>query len=87
MKKTKKQPMPAYHIAGWYGSFAIILAYILVSFGFTNSKELLYQLLNLSGAASLFYLAYKNRVKETMFLNGFWCVIAVFSIFNVVSKV
>ena len=72
--------MPKHHIAGWYGSIAIVSGYFLSSFGVLNSSMLVYQFINLSGAAGLFYLGFHKRIKESMFLNGFWIVIATISI-------
>ena len=61
MNKTKKQAPPLHHIAGWYGSIAIISAYSLGSFNILEPDSTVYQLINLTGAAGLFYLAYHLR--------------------------
>jgi len=37
-------------IIGWYGMAAILLAYALVSFSFLSASNIIYQLLNFTGA-------------------------------------
>lgn len=49
MFKIKNSP----GLIGWYGAFSIVLAYLLISFSFVKSDDVLYQLLNLTGAISL----------------------------------
>jgi hypothetical protein len=80
MKKQKRKLMPRHHIAGWYGSIAIVSGYFLSSFGVLDSGSIIYQIINLSGAAGLFYLGFHKHIKESMFLNGFWIVIATISL-------
>jgi hypothetical protein len=86
MAKTKTKNMPIYHIAGWYGSCAIVSGYFLVSFGVFDSNDLAYQVLNLSGASGLFYLGFKKGISESMFLNGFWIIIALISLTRMVLQ-
>lgn len=72
--------MKLHHITGWYGSVAIVTGYFLSSFGVLDSESTVYQLINLTGAAGLFYLGFHKHIKESMFLNGFWVVIAIVSL-------
>ena len=80
MPKNKKQKqIPLYHVTGWYGSVAIVSGFFLVSFGILHTGDFLYQLINLTGASGILYLSYKKNVKESLFLNSFWAVIALIS--------
>lgn len=83
MKNQKHKLMPRHHIAGWYGSIAIVSGYFLSSFGILRSDMIVYQLINLSGATGLFYLGFHKHIKESMFLNGFWIVIATISLLRI----
>ncbi len=80
MKKKSKKIMPLHHVVGWAGAITLIGAFFLVSYGVIKTDQLIYQVLNIFAAAALFYLGYKKDVKESMFLNGFWFVIALSSI-------
>ena len=48
-------------LAGWYGTVAIVLAYILVSFKVVPANGVIYQLLNLTGALGIICLLYTSR--------------------------
>ena len=78
--KKQKTHIKLHHITGWYGSIAIVSGYFLSSFGVLDGDSILYQMINLTGASGLFYLALHKRIKESMFLNSFWIVIATISL-------
>ena len=67
----------AYEILGWYGTFAILLAYALVSYGFLPSTGLAYQMLNLTGALGIMAISYKKKVMQTVALNIIWSLIGI----------
>lgn len=48
-------------IIGWYGTFAIIIAYILVSFDIISVNTFIYQILNMTGAFGIVYISFKKK--------------------------
>ena len=62
---------------GWYGMFAIVSAYLLVSIGTLSAHGLTYQLLNLSGAISLIWISWLKGVFQGVIINVFWVAIAM----------
>jgi hypothetical protein len=76
MEKSKKDPHILAQIAGWYGTGAIMLAYISVSFGWIEPDSFSYQLLNLTGAAGIIAIAWVKWVPQSIALNIFWGAIA-----------
>ncbi len=74
MNKKKNQIA---EIAGWYGAFAILLAYILVSFELITAKGATFQLLNLTGAIGIIIIAVYKNVKQSVVLNVVWAVVAI----------
>ena len=48
-------------IFGWYGSLAIILAYVLISFNFLSSHSVSYHILNATGALGIVFRRYQKK--------------------------
>ena len=69
-------------ILGWYGAFAILGAYFLVSFNTISAESLLFQLLNASGAIGLLVIASYKGVKQAVLVNAVWLIIALVAIIN-----
>ena len=67
-------------IAGWYGTFAILGAYALVSFSYVSASSILYQLLNLTGALGIVVVSLRRKVYQPAVLNIFWALIALLAI-------
>jgi len=67
----------AVNVLGWLGSFAVVLAYGLISANRVQSDSLGYQLLNLFGAAFLIINTIYWGAYPASFVNLFWIVIAV----------
>ena len=67
-------------IMGWYGMIAILIAYALVSFKIVGSNNLLYQILNLTGAAGMVIVSISKGAKQPALLNIIWYVIALVAI-------
>lgn len=70
--------------AGWYGTVAIVLAYMLVSFKVIESDSLPYQLLNLTGALGIVAVSLVKRVKQPAVLNMFWAAIAFVALLSII---
>lgn len=61
---------------GWYGTFAILLAYALISFKVIPSSGYLYQILNLTGAIGIVIISVVKKAKQPAALNIVWAAIA-----------
>lgn len=72
-------------IAGWYGTFAILGAYALNSFGVIESKSLVYQLLNLTGAIGIVIVSESKHVHPSVVLNAVWTVIAAVALVRILA--
>lgn len=68
---------------GWYGTFVVILAYFLVSFGYVSSSAFSYQLLNLMGALGILYIVLKKKVYQSAAVNLVWGIIAVIAMVKI----
>lgn len=64
-------------VLGWYGTLAIVGAYLAVSFGWLHAEGLAYQLVNITGAMGLMAIAWVKRVKQNVVLNLFWAGIGI----------
>lgn len=68
---------------GYYGTVAIVLAYALVSFGFMTAQDLIYQILNATGAMGIVYISFAKKAYQPAILNVIWTIIAVIAIVNI----
>lgn len=69
--------------AGWYGTIAILSAYVLVSFEVISSDGIAFQLLNLTGALGIIAIATYKKVRQSIVLNIVWSVVAIIAIINI----
>jgi len=83
MKNMKKDFFSEF--CGWYGVIAILISYGLLSFGFIDSGDLLYQILNGTGALGIVYDATKDKNYQPVVLNTIWALIALISIIKILS--
>lgn len=70
-------------IIGWYGAFAIVLAYALVSNSYISSTGYIFQLLNLTGAFGIIWISYRKKVYQSVALNIIWAIIATVAIIKI----
>ncbi|HLP86566.1 MAG TPA: hypothetical protein VK153_01670 [Candidatus Paceibacterota bacterium] len=70
-------------IIGWYGTVAIVTAYALISFNIISSSNLVYQILNATGALGIVYISFKKKAYQPGVLNIIWTVIAIIAIINI----
>lgn len=73
-------------ISGWYGTVAIVGAYDLNSFSLIETEDLLYQLLNLTGAIGIVIISFYKRAYQPGVLNLIWSVIAFFAMMNIIFQ-
>lgn len=79
--KSKFKPI---EVVGWYGAFAILLAYALNSFNILESNDLVFQLLNLTGAIGIVAISYTKGAKQPAVLNMAWSVVALVAIVQII---
>lgn len=80
--KSKKRELFD-NIAGWCGAVAIMLAYLMVSFGVLDANSLAYHLLNLTGAIGILIIAAEKHVRQSVIVNVFWAAIALVAILRI----
>jgi len=76
----------AVSILGWYGVLAILSAYGLLSLGLIESRSITYQILNLTGAATLAYETINKRDFQPAVLNVVWALIAAVALLSLMLK-
>lgn len=67
---------------GWYGMLAIISTYALANFNILSTSDILYQLLNITGASGLVYISFKKKAYQPGVLNIIWALIALIAIYR-----
>ena len=65
---------------GWIGTLFIITAYTLNSFGFLQTTDIAYPILNLLGAITAGIRIYYKKNWSNLFLEFFWGGVAIISI-------
>lgn len=83
-KKKMSQKQLLAELAGWYGTVAILAAYVLVSFSIISGDGLVFQLLNLTGALGIIAIAAYKKVRQSIVLNVFWSVVAVVALIRLI---
>ena len=71
-------------IIGWYGTFAIVLAYALVSFSVLKGNGTVFQLLNFTGAIGLIVICLLKKVYQSAVLNIIWTIIALVALLKII---
>ena len=71
---------------GWYGAVAIVGAYALNSFSLISTQDLLYQLLNFTGAIGIVIISFYKKAYQPGVLNLIWSFIAFFALLNIVFQ-
>jgi hypothetical protein len=81
--RTIKNMKKFIELFGWYGTGAIILAYALVSLSVLEPTDLVYQLLNVTGALGVLGISIYKRAYQPAVLNVVWTLIALVAITKV----
>lgn len=71
---------------GWYGVLAILSAYLLVSFNAITPNNIIYQLLNLTGAGGVVVEALSKKDTQPAVVNAIWAIIAAIAIVRLLIK-
>lgn len=69
---------------GWYGVFAIVLAYALLSFGVIDSTSLVYQILNITGALGIVIISFHKKNYQPAILNTIWMIVGIMAIIKII---
>ena len=76
----------AVEVAGWAGALLILLAYLLLSMGRVTGQSLLYQGMNIVGAAGFAVNGWWHRALPSAALNVLWLLIGAFASWRIVRK-
>lgn len=73
------------NILGWYGTLAIVTAYVLVSFSFILPNSMLFQVLNGTGAIGIVIISLHKKAYQPAVLNIIWTLVALIAIINILK--
>ena len=73
------------NILGWYGTLAIVIAYVLVSFSFILPNSMLFQVLNGTGAIGIVIISLYKKAYQPAVLNIIWTLVAFIAIINILK--
>jgi len=72
-------------LVGWYGVIALLGAYAAVSFGYLTSGDILFQVLNVTGALGIVIDALAQKNWQPVVLNIVWGTVAIVSLIRILS--
>jgi len=72
-------------IVGWLGVGLIIVAYALLSFSILESRNGVYQIMNLLGSVGIIINSFAKKDYQPAALNIVWALIAIFALINLAS--
>jgi hypothetical protein len=67
-------------IFGWYGTFAILVSYALVSFSVIKAESVIYQFMNITGSIGLLSIALVKKVFQSVTINIIWALIGILAL-------
>ena len=76
----------AVEVAGWTGAALILLAYLLLSAGKLTGQSLLYQAMNVVGAAGFVINGWWHGAIPSAVLNVLWLLIGAAATWQIVKK-
>ena len=76
----------AVEIVGWAGAVLILLAYLLLSAGRLTGQSLVYQGMNVVGAAGFVVNGWWHGAMPSATLNILWLMIGVFASVRIVTR-
>ena len=76
----------AVEVAGWTGATLILLAYLLLSAGKLSGQSLVYQGMNVVGAAGFVINGWWHRALPSAALNVLWLLIGAFASWRILKK-
>jgi hypothetical protein len=76
----------AVEVAGWAGALLILLAYLFLSMGRLTGQSLVYQVMNIAGAAGFVINGWWHRALPSAALNVLWLLIGAFASWRIIRK-
>jgi hypothetical protein len=76
----------AVEIVGWAGALLILLGYLLITAGKLTGKSLLYQAMNVLGAAGFAINGWWHRALPSAALNVVWLLIGAIASWRILKK-
>ena len=76
----------AIEVVGWAGAILILLAYLLLSAGKFSGQSLLYQGMNVVGAAGFVINGWWHGALPSATLNVLWLMIGLFASIRILQK-
>jgi hypothetical protein len=76
----------AVEIVGWIGAALILLAYLFLSAGKLTGQSLVYQGMNIVGAAGFVINGWWHRAIPSAALNVLWLLIGAFATWRILKK-
>jgi hypothetical protein len=76
----------AVEAAGWAGALLILLGYVLITTGKLTGKSLLYQAINVLGAAGFAINGWWHRALPSAALNVVWLLIGAIASWRIIRK-
>ena len=72
---------------GFYGMFAALVAFGLITKGIVTARSLSYQLLNLTGGIALCYYSFVKTAWASVVLNVAWILIAIYGLYVIYTQI
>jgi hypothetical protein len=76
----------AVEVVGWAGAALILLAYLLLSAGRLTGQSIVYQGMNIVGAAGFVVNGWWHRAIPSAALNVLWLLIGAFASWRIIRK-
>ncbi|MBA2467578.1 MAG: hypothetical protein H0V46_08250 [Sphingomonas sp.] len=76
----------AVEVAGWAGASLILGAYLLLSMGRVTGQSLLYQVMNVAGAAGFIVNGWWHGAVPSAVLNIFWMLIGAAAVWRIMTR-
>jgi hypothetical protein len=76
----------AVEVVGWAGALLILLAYLLLSVGRLTGQSLVYQGMNIVGAAGFVVNGWWHRAIPSAALNVLWLLIGAIASWRIIRK-
>jgi hypothetical protein len=76
----------AVEVVGWAGALLILLAYLLLSAGRLTGQSILYQGMNIVGAAGFVINGWWHRAIPSAALNVLWLLIGAIASWRIIRK-
>ncbi|MEP7129722.1 MAG: hypothetical protein ABI770_01190 [Sphingomicrobium sp.] len=76
----------AVEVVGWAGAVLILLGYLLITTGKLTGQSLLYQAINVLGAAGFAINGWWHRALPSTALNVIWLLIGVIASWGILKK-